>query len=113
MIRLNLSLAAWQTPAFNAVAKAEIEQLDADLLPLQAGLSQSSSVAATPPRAMILSVTADPASLHVKAGLFYSGRITGCSCADDPTPIDETNEYCEVDFAIDRTTAATVVTLLA
>lgn len=113
MIRLSRALAAWQTPAFNAVLKDEIEHLDADLLPLQAGLSQSSHVASAGTRAMILSVAAEPACLQVKVGLFYAGIIAGCSCADDPTPVDEINEYCEVRFDIDRNTAETAVTLLA
>jgi len=51
--------------------------------------------------------------IRVKAGIFYTGVIAGCSCADDPTPIDEQNEYCVVQFDIDRTTADATVTLLA
>jgi hypothetical protein len=49
----------------------------------------------------------------VKAGIFYTGVIAGCSCADDPTPVDELNEYCVVQFDIDRMTAETTVRLLA
>jgi len=49
----------------------------------------------------------------VKAGLLYAGIIAGCSCADDPTPIDEVTEYCVVRFDIDKATAETKVTLLS
>jgi len=51
-------------------------------------------------------------SITVKAGLLYNGIIAGCSCSDDPTPTDETNEYCDVLFCIDRQTAKTTVTLV-
>jgi len=113
MIRLSKALNAWQTPDFNTVLKAEIEHIDADLLPLQEGLSQSSHAIADRLSAIILAVAEEPDRLRVKAGLLYAGIIAGCSCADDPTPIDEVTEYCEVRFDIDKTTAETTVTLLA
>jgi hypothetical protein len=114
MIRLPRTLNAWQTPAFSAVLKDEIARLPADLLPLQQGLAQSSHVSPDNKLGvMILNVAdAGPDCLCVKVGLVYTGIIAGCSCADDPTPIDEINEYCEVLFAIDKKTADTTVTLL-
>jgi hypothetical protein len=63
--------------------------------------------------AMIISVVDEPARLRVKAGLFYTGIIAGCSCADDPTPVDEVSEYCEVCIEIDRDTTEATVTLLS
>ena len=54
----------------------------------------------------------EPGLIRVKAGIFYTGIIAGCSCADDPTPIDELNEYCVVQLDIDLATADTTVTLL-
>ncbi len=53
-----------------------------------------------------------PGSVRVKAGIFYKGVIAGCNCADDPSPIDEQNEHCVVQFLIDRLTAEASVTLL-
>ena len=112
MSRLPKSLHAWNTPAFRDVLKQEIEQLDAGALPLQQGLSSSSYVTDRPYQAMIISVSEEAGLIRVKAGIFYTGVIAGCSCADDPTPIDEVNEYCELRFDIDRTSADTTVTLL-
>lgn len=109
---LNETLAAWQTPAFNEIFKAEIKQLDPDLLPLQAGLTHSNTANADSLSVRILSTAELPACLQIKAGLFYTGIIAGCSCADDPTPVDEINEYCEVRFEIDKRTGAATVTLL-
>lgn len=100
------ALAAWPSPAFNDAMKAEIEALDADLLPLQQGLTRSSHANPGSVGAVILAVTEAPSRLLVKVGLFYTGIIAGCSCADAPTPVDEINEYCEVLFEIDRNTAA-------
>lgn len=112
MIRFDKALHAWGTPEFPAVLKDEIERLDADLLPLQQGLARSSHVAARRPSAMILSAAADGRCLRARAGIFYAGIIAGCSCADDPTPVDEIDEYCEVGIDIDRHTAVVTITLL-
>lgn len=113
MIRLPKSLNAWGTPAFRDVLKQEIEQMDARHLPLQQGLSASSHVTERPFQAMIIGASEEAGLVRVKAGIFYTGVIAGCSCADDPAPVDEQNEYCVVQFGIDRMTAETTVTLLA
>ena len=113
MIRLPKSLNAWGTPAFKDVFSQEVAQLEAAELPLQQGLARSSHVTERPFQAMLIRASEGAGLLRVKAGIFYTGIIAGCSCADDPTPIDELNEYCVVQFDIDRTTAATTVTLLA
>jgi len=112
MLRLPESLNARDTPGFRDVLKQEIEQLDAAALPLQQGLTRSSHVTDRPFQAMIIGVHEESGLIRVKAGIFYTGIIAGCSCADDPTPIDELNEYCVVQLDIDRTTADTTVTLL-
>ena len=111
MIRLTESLRAWGTPDFETVLKHEIEQLDAGQLPLQAGLARSSHVHDAPFSVMIIGVSEDATHLRVRAGIFYSGIIAGCNCADDPTPVDAQAEYCVVRFDIDRQTGNTAVTL--
>lgn len=112
MIRLPNALAAWNTPAFRDVATQEIAHLDAHALPLQQGLALSSHVADRPFHPVILNADEDGERIHIKAGIFYAGIIAGCSCADDPTPIDEQTEYCVLKFDIDRATAETSVSLL-
>ena len=106
------ALNAWGTPGFYRVLKEEIEQLDAGQLPLQQGLATSSYVADGNFSAMVLGVSEDSGFIHAKAGIFYSGIIAGCSCADDPTPVSEQGEYCVVLLAINKRTAETTVTLL-
>jgi len=112
MILLTATLNAWGTSGFEDILKAEVEQLDTDVLPLQQGLSTSSHVTDGPRKALILRVSDEQGFIHVKAGIFYSGIIAGCSCADDPTPVDEQNEYCEVHIEINKKTAEATVTLL-
>lgn len=113
MIRFQNSLNAWGKPDFEAVLKQEIAQMDPLRLPLQQGLSIGSHVTDRPISATIIRTHEDEGVIRVKAGIFYTSIIAGCSCADDPTPIDENNEYCEVQFDIDRMTAMTSVKLLA
>lgn len=112
MIRLPESLAAWSSPAFNEIFKMEAARQDANSLPLQQGLALSSHVASSPFSVIVMNVTDDPDSIQVKAGIVYAGIIAGCSCADDPTPISEQTEYCEVLFEINKLTAETSVSLL-
>jgi hypothetical protein len=109
MFYLSLSLQAWNTGAFNDVLKKEINSLNAEDLPLQQGLSSSSYAKADKLSATILNIDNDDSNIFVKAGLFYTGVIAGCNCADDPTPSDENNEYCEVLFIINKKTAETTV----
>ncbi len=111
-MQLREALKAWGTPEFREVLKAEIARLGPADLPLQQGLSGSSYATDTPPQAVILSTTDEGDRLRVKAGLFYAGIIAGCSCADDPTPVEEQTEYCEVLLEIDKGSAETRVTLL-
>lgn len=112
MIELPKSLNAWGSPGFKDVIKREIEQLDKHRLPLQQGLARSSHVTDSPIQAMILSVKEEAEHISVKAGIFYMGVIAGCSCADDPSPVDEQNEYCVIRFLIDKSTAEATATLL-
>ena len=112
MIKLNKTLDAWETPDFKDILKTEIEQLDATQLPLQQALSQGNYTNDNNFTVMVLSVTDEANFIRTKTGVFYKGMITGCSCADDPTPADEHTEYCEVQFDINKKTAETTVTLL-
>jgi len=111
MVKLTTALNAWGTPEFKGVLKAEIEKLGAEHLPLQQGLSTGSYALDNKLDVMIISVSEDDAVIRAKAGIFYTGIIAGCSCADDPTPVDEHSEYCEVRLDIDRITAETRIAL--
>ena len=113
MIKLPKTINALKASNFNDVFKGEIEMLDAELLPLQQGLTQGSSVGASKFSVMVISDSEEADALYVKAGIFYKSVIAGCNCADDPTPIDEETEYCEAQFIIDKKTSEASVKLLS
>ena len=112
MIILSHALHNFSTTNFNSALKAEIENIDKNLLPLQQGLSLSSYLGPSQFKAIILSISEEDNDIHAKVGIFYTGIIAGCSCSDDPTPVDEQNEYCELQFIISKKDAKTKVKLL-
>jgi len=112
MIYLRQSLKAWGTGSFTATLKQEVGDLDDSLLPLQQGLQNGSYAVSDKLSLTVLSTEENAANIIVKAGLFYNGIIAGCSCADDPTPVEQTNEYCDVLFRISKHDAKTTVSLL-
>lgn len=112
MFELKQSLAAWGSDNFRTAFKAEVEQLEKSQLPLQQGLSLSSYVSGDPIKVMVINEAAEGDTLRVKAGIFYTGIIAGCSCSDDPTPQDVQSEYCDLQFDIDTSSAETKVKLL-
>ncbi len=109
---LTAAIKAWGSPGFEEVLKEEIQQLDSAMLPLQQGLSRSSHVSDTKTSVVVLRLAETADAIEAKAGIFYAGIIAGSCCSDDPTPMSENTEYCEVLFEINKTTAETVVTLL-
>ena len=113
MIQLTQSLNAWGTPDFEGILKAEIAHMGAEQLPLQQGLSTSSYALDDKLNVRIISVSEEANFIRAKVGIFYTGVIAGCNCADDPTPVEEQNEYCEVQLDINKLTAETTVALLA
>ena len=102
------TLAAWGTPAFAEAFKEEVRKNRAGL-PLQKGLNSTSYALDERVEAMVIGTAEKGNFLIVKAGAFFQGLLIGCSCADDPTPVGEENEYCELFFRIDRKTGETLV----
>ena len=113
MPKLADSLHAWGTPDFKRILKSEIEQLDASQLPLQQGLSIGSYALDNKLDVIVIDAAEAEGHIRAKVGIFYTSIIAGCSCADDPTPVDENNEYCVVQLDINTSTAETTLTLLA
>jgi hypothetical protein len=112
MITLPGSLNALTEKEFIEAFKSEIQSLDKSLLPLQDGLTQSSHVADSPVNVVVLNRSENDDSILIKTGIFYSGVIAGSCCSDDPTPVCEQNEYCELEFKINKLNGQTEVKLL-
>lgn len=105
------TIAAITSDEFNQVLTRELIGLGLKSLPLQAGLSQG-SVALDDDLSVIIMNREDLGEdLKIRAGLFYTSTIAGCNCADDPSPIDKLNEYCEVTLMLNKTTAECRITL--
>ena len=112
MFQLPLSVEAWGQEYFDEVFNREIKTIDPHQLPLQQGLQHSTYANADSLSAVILRREESEAEILLKTALFYTGIIAGCSCADDPTPVDEVNEHCEARFSINKKTAVCSVLLL-
>ena len=112
MLKLIPALKAWGTPEFESVLKALLNNIDPALLPLQAGLSQSSHVSDGDISILILNISQTADAIIARTGVFYAGVIMGSCCTDDPTPLCEQTEYCELQFTISKGSAETTITLL-
>lgn len=113
MIHWPQVVSAWDTPDFQATFIASLQALDISALPLQQALAHSSHVSDSPRTVMILDSSATAELIRVKTGIFYAGVIAGSCCADDPTPLCEQTEYCELQVEIDRQTAVMQASLLS
>jgi hypothetical protein len=105
MIKLPETLEAWGSSRFEAVLKQEVAALGTAQLPLQQALTAGSYALDKEIKVLVNATDEDESSITARLGIFYKGVIAGCACADDPTPEDETNEYCELEISINKQTA--------
>jgi hypothetical protein len=112
MIVLSESMKSWNSPGFASTLKRELGALDAGQLPLQRGLSATSYALDDKPEILFLSAAEDEACIRAKIGVFFFGIVAGCSCADDPTPVEPQSEYCEFEVRIDKATAAAMIAVV-
>ena len=112
MTKFTKTLNALTTPEFSDTLKKEILQLDKSELPLQQAMTQSSYVSNSGFSVSIIKTTETDNNIVAKVGVFFTGIIAGSCCSDDPTPVDELQEYCELEFKIDKKTAEVTVALI-
>ncbi len=98
-MRLENSHAAWGTEGFSAIFREELKR-NAAILPLQKCLSVTSVALDSAIEVMLICAHEEKGRIFVKAGIFYEGIVAGCSCADDPTPVEVQAEYCEIKVEI-------------
>jgi hypothetical protein len=111
MRRLGSALQLWGSERFEAKVKQALKDLPHHELPLQQALQHSSQVSDEPIQVMFLDAVEFIGYNKVRVGVFYSGIIAGCNCADDPTPVDTVSEYCTLELVIDRCSAEVEVLL--
>lgn len=113
MIRLPLSLQAWNSAEFAGVLKRELEALGAAQLPLQQAVATTSYALDDKLEVMVIAAAEESGRIRVRIGAFFAGIVAGCSCADDPTPVEPQAEYAELLVVIDPATAAATVVPVA
>jgi hypothetical protein len=112
MISLNEAAQAWGSGQFRPILKAELEALPVGQLPLQQGMRVASYALDERPVVMVLSCTDAGELVNILIGISYRGMIAGCSCADDPTPVEAVNEYCELCLVLHKQTGMATVSLV-
>jgi hypothetical protein len=95
-------LYAHRTAEFGTVLKHQLENLPSGTLPLYQGTSQGGYVDDSDISVTILEIREDEHRIQARAGVFFTEIIVGCSCGDDPMPV---NAYCELLIQLDKTTA--------
>lgn len=103
-LRLPETAAAWGTPTFAEALQREL-RAHAAALPLQQALAHTSTALPETLEAMLIAAREDEGRLVLRVGLFFAGITGGCSCADDPTPVEPEPEYVEAEIGIDLSTA--------
>ena len=112
MITLRNVLNKWGSEEFDNLLRADIDQMSVDQLPLQQALTSSSYALDSNIKSIVINKSDNSDAVRIKAGVYYTGIIAGCNCADDPSPADEIPEYCVVRIDIDKKTAEAKIVLL-
>lgn len=113
MVNLADIIKEWGRPNFENILKNTIEKMGLKQLPLQQGLSSSNMAVDGKHKVIILNTSDSQDSINIKIGVFYFGIIAGCNCAGDPSPVDEQNEYCEIQLTINKKTGDASISLLS
>jgi hypothetical protein len=108
IIKLPDSLRDWETPELSKSFKREIQCLPPGALPLQSRGMQNGLVDDTDLSPIILQAIDTEDMLTIKAGIFFSEIIGGCSCGDEPAV---ENAYCEIRVEICKATAEASILL--
>ena len=82
-------------------------------LPLQQCMRQCNYVLELRPDILVLGMDDFAEEMQIRIGVFFSGIIAGCSCADDPTPVEPLTEYCELLLRMDKQTGYITINQMA
>lgn len=91
MPRLPEALKAWNTDAFAATLKAELEALPAGALPLQQAVSQGGYVDDSAVTVTVITSGKDWEAITAKVGVFFTEVVASCGCGEEPMPVPA---YC-------------------
>ncbi|MDH5301031.1 MAG: hypothetical protein OEW58_06680 [Gammaproteobacteria bacterium] len=105
------SAAAWGQATFAQTLQREVAGLGLEVLPLQSQLRYSAYALPDDISTMLLSAELQSGWLSLHVGVFFKGAIPGCACADDPTPEETYNEYCELEIRLNLESAQATLVL--
>ncbi len=109
MTFLPQSLAAFDSDRFTATLKQELVAQQAFATILQQGMQFGSCALLEDVDILLNKVEHDDEHIHIHIGVFYHSIISGCNCADDPSPVETINEYSEIHIRIDRRTGSAIL----
>ncbi|MCW8955439.1 MAG: glucosamine--fructose-6-phosphate aminotransferase [Gammaproteobacteria bacterium] len=89
----------YQSNSFKKMLKHRIEHLRPGSLPLDKGTTQGGIVDDNNISASILAISEAEHSVNIKAGVFFTEIVGGCSCGDDPITI---NAYCDIIITMNK-----------
>lgn len=106
---LQRSCEHWNTDDFEATLKSEIAALPAGSLPLHLATNHGGMVDDSDIAISVLKASDDSNMIETKVCVFFSEKIGGCNCHDDPV---SANLQCTMLVSIDKKDAVASFTLL-
>jgi len=109
MPRLPRARTAWGSPAFASTLKSEIEALPAGSLPLDGATTQGGRVGEQGITVTVLQAEDAGHAIHARVGVFFTEVVGGCSCGEEPMPVQA---HCELQVEIAKADAMVRFVLL-
>ena len=110
MPQLINSLRSWKSDLFVQTLKDELEDLNANSLPLDKSSTQGGYIDADSKITVsVFNVSEHEHFIQARIGVFFTEIITCCGCGDDPMYNDA---YCQMQIALDKVTAETKFTVI-
>lgn len=101
----------WQREDFVPTVQAAVAALGVRGLPLQKAIQFGNVALDNDMSVQVLASELRPEGYFLRLGVQYTSMITGCHCADDPSPEMIVPEYCTLELCIDPVTATPTVRL--
>ena len=109
MAKLDIAMQHWNTDEFPEALVRELQALHPDVLLLHKAGNWGGPRDSDDFNITVLNITNDEQQVHARIGVFFTEIIAGCSCGDEPAPI---NGYCELLLRINKSTAETQIEIV-
>ncbi len=90
---------AWESPGFQDVLRQLLEQQALDLFGIERATSHGGRLVPEDISVGMLRMEDDGQARRLKVAVFFTERVGGCNCADDPFTV---NGYCERWVTLER-----------